>query len=416
MKLSKRYLYSIVKSLNIKKIWIALSGGRDSLCLLDLTYKSLKQRKHNKLIQKLYAIHLNHYLNKYSENCEKFCIKSCKKLKIPLIIKRQKKYILNKELSARNFRYFWFTYFLKKNDVVFIAHNKNDKIENLILKTVKGCGINGLSSIPFKRKLGSGCLLRPFLHISRNTINNYIKQLMLNWFEDKSNFNLNFDRNYLRHHIIPKIKTRWPDYSLSLNKCIEKCKEANYLLNEFSKEVFKVIGYNSKKIYIKTLIKLSYYKLRLLINFCLNSIGNNNTSNKKITELINQIITANYSCSILVRFKTITARIWKGSLYFTNNYKNKPENIFLSWDLGCVNKINKINIKYFKIKGGEKIIRYGKIKRIKSLLQKLSIPPWERKTFIIVYYNDKPVAALNTTFSLVSDHWSAKIKIKYPFK
>lgn len=415
MTLSQHYLYSLIKSLTIKHLWIALSGGRDSICLLDVTYKSLTIKKTKKLFNNVYAIHLNHYFNKYSENCEKFCIKICNMFKIPLIIKRQKKYITNIELSARNFRYFWFTYYLKKNDFVFIAHNKDDKLENLILKTVKGCGFYGLSSIPYKRKLGYGCLIRPFLHISRNTINKYIKNFMLNWFEDKTNFNLHFDRNYLRHHIMPKIKNRWPYFSLSFSKCIERCKESICLLNEFSKKIFKLIGYNTKKISIKKLIKLSYYKIRILIGFCLNNIGYINPSTKKINELINQIFTANYSSSILVNFKNIEARIWKGILYFTKSYKTKSENIFYSWDLFCVNKINKLNIKFLNLKGGEKIIRYGKIKRIKSLLQKLSIPPWERKTFIIIYYNDKTVAAFNKTFSLVSDHWSAKIKIKYPF-
>lgn len=415
MNLSQYYLYSIIKSLNIKKLWIALSGGRDSICLLNITYKSLKKLKKKNLIPKLYAIHINHYMNKYSEKCEKICIKYCNMFNIPLIIKRQKKYINNIELSARNFRYFWFTYYLKKNDVIFIAHNNDDQIENLMLKKIKGCGFYGLSSIPYKRKLGYGFLIRPFLNISRITINNYIKKYKINWFEDKTNFNIKFDRNYLRHNIIPKIKNRWPYFYIPLNKCIEKNKESNHLLNEFSKEIFKIIGYNSKKIYIKKLIKISYYKIRILIIYCLNNIGYINPSKKKINELINQIFNAKYYSSILIKFNNIEARIWKGFLYFKNYsyYKNKPENIFSRWDLYCNHKFKKIKI--FNIKGGEKIIHYGKIKRIKILLQKLSIPPWERKNIIIIYYKYKIVAALNNNFSLVTDNWSAKIKIKYPF-
>ncbi|WP_259645840.1 tRNA lysidine(34) synthetase TilS [Candidatus Portiera aleyrodidarum] len=248
--LSQHYLYSLIKSLNIKNLWIALSGGRDSICLLEITYKSLKKLKQNNSIPKVYAIHVNHYMNKYSENCEKFCIEICNRFNIPLIIKRQNKnkYITNKELSARNFRYFWFTYYLNKNDVIFIAHNNDDQIENLMLKIVKGCGTSGLSSIPYKRKLGYGFLLRPLLNTKRNTINNYIKKNRLNWFEDKTNFNLKFDRNYLRHNIIPKIKLRWPCFYITLNKCIEKFKESKYLLNEFSQEIFKLLFFLKKSI------------------------------------------------------------------------------------------------------------------------------------------------------------------------
>ncbi|WP_259645839.1 hypothetical protein [Candidatus Portiera aleyrodidarum] len=153
-------------------------------------------------------------------------------------------------------------------------------------------------------------------------------------------------------------------------------------------------------------------RIRKFIIFCFKHIGYINPSNNKINELINQIFNANFSSSILVNFKNIEARIWKGILYITNYYKNKPENIFYSWDLYCVNKFN---LNFLNLKGGEKIIKYGKIKRIKSLLQKLSITPWEYKKFIIISYKNKIVAALNNTFALVSDNWSAKIKIKYPF-
>ncbi|CEL12285.1 tRNA(Ile)-lysidine synthase [Candidatus Portiera aleyrodidarum] len=417
MKFSQYYLYTIIKTLNIKKIWIALSGGIDSICLLDITYKSVNKLKKNNLIPKIYALHINHYMNKYSEKCEKFCIKSCELFNIPLIIKRQKKYIKNIELSARTFRYFWFTYYLNKYDVIFIAHNNDDQIENFMLKTIKGSGINGLSSIPYKRKLGDGFLIRPFLNISRINIKKYIKKYKINWFEDKTNFNIKFERNYLRHNIIPKLKKRWTYFNITLTKCIEKFKESKKLLNEFSKEIFNFIGYNSKKIYIKKLIKLSYCKIRYLIIFCLKNLGYINPSKKKINELINQILNAKYYSSILIKFNKIEVRFWKGFLYFIyySYYKYKPENIFYSWNLYCIKKFNKLNIKIFNLKGGEKIRHYGKIKRIKNLLQKLSIPPWERNKFIIVYYKDKIVAALNKNFSLVTDKWIAKIKIKYPF-
>ncbi|AGI27024.1 tRNA(Ile)-lysidine synthase [Candidatus Portiera aleyrodidarum] len=417
MSLSQYYLYSIIKSLNINTLWIALSGGRDSICLLDITYKSLKKIKTKNLIPKIYAIHINHYMNNSSENCEKFCIKYCNMFNIPLIIKRQKKYINNIELAARNFRYFWFNYYLNNKDVIFIAHNNDDQIENWMLKTMKGCGITGLSSIPYKRKMGYGFLLRPLLNISRRTINNYIKKYKLNWFEDKTNFNIKFDRNYLRHKIIPKLKNRWPYFYITLNKCIANFKESNQLLNEVSTEIFTIIGYNSNKIYINKLIKLSYYQLRRLIIYCLNHLGYINPSKKQINELINQIFNAKYYSSILIKFNNIEARIWKGFLYFKifSYYKTKPENIFYSWDLYCINKFNKLNIKFFNLKGGEKIIHYGKIKRIKHLLQKLSIPPWERKNFIIIYYKETIVAAFNNNCSVVTDNWSAKIKIKYPF-
>ncbi|CEI58573.1 tRNA lysidine(34) synthetase TilS [Candidatus Portiera aleyrodidarum] len=417
MNFSQYYLYTIIKTLNIKKIWIALSGGIDSICLLDITYKSVNKLKKNNLIPKIYALHINHYMNKYSEKCEKFCIKSCELFNIPLIIKRQKKYIKNIELSARTFRYFWFTYYLNKYDVIFIAHNNDDQIENFMLKTIKGSGINGLSSIPYKRKLGDGFLIRPFLNISRINIKKYIKKYKINWFEDKTNFNIKFERNYLRHNIIPEFKKRWPYFNITLTKCIEKVKESKKLLNEFSKEIFNFIGCNSKKIYIKKLIKLSYCKIRYLIIFCLKNLGYINPSKKKINELINQILNAKYYSSILIKFNKIEVRFWKGFLYFIyySYYKYKPENIFYSWNLYCIKKFDKLNIKIFNLKGGEKIKHYGKIKRIKNLLQKLSIPPWERNKFIIVYYKDKIVAALNKNFSLVTDKWIAKIKIKYPF-
>ncbi len=124
-----------------KKLLVGLSGGMDSVVLLDLCEKIIP-------FGKLFAIHINHGLTKESDNHEKFVYKICIDKNIPLILKTEKRTINRNEsdeMWARRIRYnHYFQTLIEKNyDYVLTAHHANDNCETIIMNLDNGCSING---------------------------------------------------------------------------------------------------------------------------------------------------------------------------------------------------------------------------------------------------------------------------------
>lgn len=191
-----------------KKVILAVSGGIDSIVMLDV----MAQLK-NVLKTELVIAHVNHQLRgKESEEDEKFVKKLAKKYDIECLIERTptKKIVREKNGSlqeiARELRYSFFDT-LKKSlnaDRIATAHNANDNAETVLMNLLRGSGIDGLQGIPVRRN----SIVRPLLCVTRKEISLYAKKNKLRFREDSSNAKDDYTRNYLRHKIIPKLEKR----------------------------------------------------------------------------------------------------------------------------------------------------------------------------------------------------------------
>ena len=188
---------------------VAVSGGADSMCLAHV-FNSLK----DSLKCSLHIAHFVHGLRpgedeKETELVEQFSLK----LNLPYTI--EKSSVLSQkskslEEKARESRYDFFLR-LKKNisaDSVATAHSMNDHAETLIINSIRGSGITGISAIPAIR---DGWIIRPFLGIKRSAIMAYIKLHRIPFAEDSSNNDLRFLRNSIRHKIMPALETYQPN-------------------------------------------------------------------------------------------------------------------------------------------------------------------------------------------------------------
>jgi hypothetical protein len=90
------------------------------------------------------------------------------------------------------------------------AHHQDDQAETLLLQLLRGAGPKGLSAMPASVPLGQGTLLRPLLDCGRDDLLAYAREQGLDWLEDPSNADTRLDRNFLRHRLLPELKTRWP--------------------------------------------------------------------------------------------------------------------------------------------------------------------------------------------------------------
>lgn len=212
--------------LNNTKILLAFSGGIDSTFLLHQLLKLQQDHFINLMFR---AIHINHQLSPYSIEWSNYCKTICKKYNVHLTVKKIFITTYNNgiEESARLHRYNTIYKNLKEKEVIATGHNLNDQCETLLLALKRASGITGLSSMTYESYTKHNIkIIRPLLNITRTTIYQWMKKNKLNWIEDESNYNTNYDRNFLRHKIIPLLKNRWPFFE---NNC---SKSANILNSE----------------------------------------------------------------------------------------------------------------------------------------------------------------------------------------
>tara|TARA_B100001250_G_scaffold135889_1_gene116274 strand:+ start:249 stop:1589 length:1341 start_codon:yes stop_codon:yes gene_type:complete len=228
-------LFSLIE--NKKKLLMGISGGMDSLVLLDLCLKILPKNR-------LYAIHVNHGLSNESKNYEQFVQGVCSSNKIPLIIrseKRTKKNNESVEMWARRIRYSHFHQALNdiNYDYILTAHHANDNCETMLMNLDSGCSINGLKGIPEK----NGKVIRPLIKYNKTDIENYANLNNIKYVTDISNNDLTIKRNYVRKTIINKLEAIDSDvidkFSLISNKAKLSVMRLNYVIKSLAKSIEK---------------------------------------------------------------------------------------------------------------------------------------------------------------------------------
>ncbi len=204
------------------KIILAVSGGIDSIVMLDLFMK---------LGYSCCIAHCNFKLRNEDSNLDELFVRQLsEKYNIPFYSKTfdtleySEANRLSIQMAARELRYEWFEDLRNeiKYDLIATAHNKNDVTETFFINLSRGTGIRGLSGIPPK----SGRLVRPLIFFEREDIQNYAEQNELNWREDITNSQTKYSRNKIRHHIIPAFKELNPGFVNTMWENINRLQQA----------------------------------------------------------------------------------------------------------------------------------------------------------------------------------------------
>lgn len=196
------------------KLVVGVSGGPDSMCLLEILTRIKQQNCQNgtsPLATFDFAVaHVNHMIREEAKEDEEYVKKYCIKNDIQFYGKSidvQKIANTNKistEEAGRNARYEFFDEVLQKTkgNKIAIAHNKNDKVETIIMNELRGCGIQGLKGIEPIR----GKYIRPLIECERKEIEEYCKENNIKPRIDKTNFENIYTRNKIRNIVIPYIE------------------------------------------------------------------------------------------------------------------------------------------------------------------------------------------------------------------
>ncbi|MDD5686381.1 MAG: tRNA lysidine(34) synthetase TilS [Elusimicrobia bacterium] len=180
------------------RVLVGLSGGPDSVFLIHALLQLKGIYKTN-----LCACHIDHQYRKNSYKDADFVINFCKKLDIPVVVRKIKLKRFSEE-KARDLRYKIFEEIAKKYKCTKIAtgHTLDDNAETVIMWMVRGCGLKGLKGIPPRR----GKIIRPILCISKKEILSYLKKNGIKYCTDRTNFTSKFVRNKIRLKILPLLE------------------------------------------------------------------------------------------------------------------------------------------------------------------------------------------------------------------
>lgn len=191
------------------KILVAVSGGPDSMCLLNIL-NNLK----DVLKIELYAAHVNHLIRTDAQADAEYVQEYCDKKSIKFFLKEcdvkevSKKEKIGVEEAGRNIRYSFFEEICYVHNInkIAIGHNKNDLAETMIMNILRGTGMKGLTGISAKSSSKSYIYIRPLLHTAREKIEEYCSEFNLNPRIDSTNFENEYTRNKIRNIVIPYIK------------------------------------------------------------------------------------------------------------------------------------------------------------------------------------------------------------------
>lgn len=200
----------------VRTLVIALSGGLDSMVLLDSCVSSQSQWS-LMFPGGMRAIHIHHGLSKNAGNWSTFCEQQCalagvdfKCTRVGVRLQGLSAAGESLEEAARHARYQAFERDLAIDQALLMAHHKDDQAETVLLNLLRGSGARGLAGIPESRPLGRGLLWRPLLQQSRAQLQAYAMHRSLPWVEDESNADTRLSRNFVRHELLPLIATHWP--------------------------------------------------------------------------------------------------------------------------------------------------------------------------------------------------------------
>ena len=287
---------------------VALSGGLDSTVLLHLCRALLRDGQ----LQSLRAIHVHHGLNPAADSWVTHIRQQCEQWCIPLTVCHVTlpSVTQNIEKHARDARYAAFEEKLEADETLLVAHHLDDQAETLLFRLMRGTGITGLQGMPTQRPLGQARLVRPLLTFARADIEQYADKAALAWIEDDSNDSPDFDRNHIRHKVLPLLQQRWPAVKNSLNRLAAICRDSESVLSDVaathlrdcqSVQEVPLLGVQ-RLLSIDRLQTLSLPCQRLLVRHWLTVLGYPAPSEQILAAVLDELVMAGSDSRAEVRY------------------------------------------------------------------------------------------------------------------
>ena len=246
-------------------IVVAVSGGMDSVTLLDILYYLS-----TKYDFKLAIAHFNHKIRPNSDEDEEFVRQLAQSYGLDFysssgkVKEYARKNGMSIEVAARNLRYNFFEKTTRtiKADLLATAHNADDNIETFFINLLRGSGLTGLSGIPEIRQLVKNVrIIRPLLSFSKQDIKNYTIERKLKWKEDITNTWLEYTRNKVRLELVPFLRQKFnPSITDNIMRVTTFLQGADEFISQNIIDFYNIVAENhdNQKVVVKIPLLNSY--------------------------------------------------------------------------------------------------------------------------------------------------------------
>ncbi|WP_415889308.1 tRNA lysidine(34) synthetase TilS [Neptuniibacter sp. SY11_33] len=394
--LTSRFISSLDSSSLISRWVIAHSGGLDSQLLLHLACQVLPRNQ-------IVVLHINHNLQVESDGWSKF---SKKQAEVNGVAHHLVSVTPNNssEVAARDARYAAFNDFVVEGDCVLVGHHADDQAETLLFRWLRGAGLTGLKGMPGQRELGQGYLLRPLLYCSRKQLEQAATEIDLEFIQDPSNDSIEYDRNFLRHKVLPELKLRWPQLLSRWQKNADLVAKSESLLNHYlDQDLSQCLTANRQLNLDVWGLLIEIKRPELIRRWVYNEIGF--LLNEWQLEQIQQdVIQAQSDANPIYSIQEHSLRRFRNHLYIVSPSSELLDNVEISeagrWALGDGELIIELtkplqkSLKLQRRKGGERCIPHGRqhSKSVKKLLQEADLPPWVKVDWPLIFQGETVVA------------------------
>ena len=238
--LSKELLRTLEQHIpaNCQRLVVALSGGLDSMVLLEACHRLMTQSHHS--TTSVVAIHINHQLQPQAVAWQEHCQQQCQQRGIALLDHAVDIDTTTGSLedSARQQRYRLFRQEAKPGDYFLTGHHQDDQIETIMMRWLRAASRWGIA--PQRALTGNAnyasastiAIGRPFLTFSRQQLEHIATDWQLDYVEDPSNQDASYERNWWRHQGIPLLQQRYADLTQKLQQTWRRQQSQLQLLDE----------------------------------------------------------------------------------------------------------------------------------------------------------------------------------------
>ncbi|MEO9524032.1 tRNA lysidine(34) synthetase TilS [Marinobacter alexandrii] len=384
------------------RLWVAVSGGLDSVVLLHVVAHCHAARV------PVGAIHVNHQLQPNASDSEALCRALCDRLGVQLVSQRvsvetgkQRGDVGGIEEAARKARYSVFEQTLERGDLLLMAHHADDQAETVLFRLLRGSGVAGLAGMPRSRTLGAGQLVRPWLDLERAELEHWARQASLNWVEDPSNTDQGYDRNYLRHNILPGLKARWPNLTQRLRHSAGACSDSAFLNARLAERQWAEVADADGRLSVPSLQALEAVEQANLVRWWIRREGFEPPVISDWSQVLQELLEAGPDREPELRGEGFSLRRFQGWIYLVPEPGFEPDSpqelmpaqsiAWGGWRLVLEPAANPESvlppIRVSTRQGGERIRLHpdGHSKSLKNWLQEQAVPPWERPRLPLVF-------------------------------
>jgi len=398
---------------------VAYSGGLDSTVLLHWLWRCTQATG-----TPLRAVHVHHGLQASADAWVQHCQQQCDALGIELAVHRVQVDTgagLGLEAAARQARRAAFSAELREGETLALAQHQDDQAETFLLRALRASGIDGLAAMSEDSALHGHRLWRPLLHTARGALHDYARAHALRWIEDPSNHSDEADRNFLRLHVLPLLRQRWPHAAAALAGSAGHCAQTRALLDEEDAELIAHLEVAPRVLSLELLRQVSPARAARVLRAWVRAHGAAPLPATVLRQLQQELLEASSDRQAQVRWQDHAIQQWRGHAYLLPAVlPSLPADWQAAWDgraplplpdggqlrlLGGAAFDRPVQVRARQ--GGERILLPGRnhSHALKDCLQREHLAPWRRAQLPLLFQGGQLMAAADVVLSAPLQAW-----------